>query len=346
MNSRDILFYIPDTLHIQNLVYLSTVVIKQYHKTNSKEMSTKEQILIRTSWISIIGNAILSLSKIIIGIVSGSLAVVGDGIDSATDVITSIVILYTSRIINRPPNTKYAFGYEKADTVATKILSFVIFFAGIQMFISTAKALIYAEQRELPSMIAIYVTVFSIIGKLMLAAYQSRQGKKTNSKMLIANAKNMRMDVFISLGVLLGLFFTFVLNAPWLDSVTGLLISIYIIKESVELFMETNVALMDGVKDASIYQQIIRAVDRIPGATNPHRIRSRQLGSMYMIGLDIEVDGNISLYEAHEIAQAVEDSIKEDIDNVYDIIVHIEPVGTAHSEEKFGIDKHNLPTPL
>lgn len=309
-------------------------------------MSTREQVLIRTSWISIIGNAILSLAKIITGITSGSLAVMGDGIDSATDVITSIVILYTSRIINRPPDAKYAFGYEKADTVATKILSFVIFFAGIQMFISTAKALIYSEQRELPSMTAVYITVFSIIGKLILSAYQSRQGKKTNSKMLIANAKNMRMDVFISVGVLLGLFFTFILNTPWLDSITGLLISIYIIKASVEMFVETNVALMDGVNDASIYKQIIHAVDCIPGATNPHRIRSRQLGSMYMIGLDIEVDGNKSLYEAHEIAQAVEDSIKGNIDNVYDIIVHIEPVGTAQTEEKFGIDKHNLPISL
>jgi cation diffusion facilitator family transporter len=165
-------------------------------------MNAREKALIRTSWISVIGNAILSLCKIVAGLFSGSLAVVGDGIDSATDVITSIVILYTSRIINRPPNMKYAFGYEKADTIATKFLSFVIFFAGIEMFISTGRSLINAEERELPSFLAIYVSAFSIIGKLLLAAYQYRQGKKTGSSMLIANAKNMRMDVFISTGVL------------------------------------------------------------------------------------------------------------------------------------------------
>lgn len=306
-------------------------------------MNAREKALIRTSWISVIGNAILSLCKIVAGLFSGSLAVVGDGIDSATDVITSIVILYTSRIINRPPNMKYAFGYEKADTIATKFLSFVIFFAGIEMFISTGRSLINAEERELPSFLAIYVTAFSIIGKLLLAAYQYRQGKKTGSSMLIANAKNMRMDVFISTGVLLGLFFTFVLKAPWLDSVTGLLISIYIMKTSIELFIETNVALMDGVKDTSIYKQIIHAVELVPGAMNPHRIRSRQLGNLYMIGLDIEVDGNLPLYEAHEIAQEVEESIKKNIENIYDIIVHVEPAGIEQTKEKFGIDKNKLP---
>lgn len=304
-------------------------------------MATREKVLIRTSWISIIGNSVLSLAKIIIGAFSGSLAVVSDGVDSATDVIASIMILYTARLINRPPNMKYAFGYEKADTVATKVLSFIIFFAGIQMFLSTAKSLVYSESRELPSSLAIYVTIFSIIGKLLLAAYQLRQGKKTGSSMLVANAKNMRMDVFISVGVLLGLFFTFILNAPWLDSLAGLLISIFIIKASVEMFIDTNVVLMDGVKDTSIYQQIIHAVEQVPGANNPHRIRSRQLGSLYMIGLDIEVDGNLPLYEAHEIAQKVEESIKCKIDNVYDIVIHIEPVGIEQTKEKFGIDKNN-----
>ncbi len=76
---------------------------------------SREKILIRTSWVSTIGNAILSASKIIIGLFVGSLAVLGDGIDSATDVIISIVMIFTARIMNRPPSKKYVFGYEKAE---------------------------------------------------------------------------------------------------------------------------------------------------------------------------------------------------------------------------------------
>ncbi len=303
---------------------------------------TREKILVRTSLISVIGNAILSLSKIVIGIIGGSMAVLGDGIDSATDVVISLVTLFTAKIMSRPPNAKYVYGYEKADGIATKVLSFVIFFAGIQMLVSTGRSIIYSEVRELPSTTVIYVTIFSIIGKLLLAWNQLQQGKKVNSSMLIANARNMRNDVLISSGVLLGLLFTFVLKLPILDSITGLLISLYIIKSSIGIFKESNIALMDGVSDTSVYEQIIVAAETVPGASNPHRIRSRQLGNMYMIVLDVEADGNLTLYKAHEIAQQVEESIKRSVENVYDIVVHVEPKDTSHKEEKFGIDKSTI----
>ena len=110
----------------------------------------REQILIRTSWISTIGNAILSASKIIIGLFAGSLAVLGDGIDSATDVIISIVMIFTARIINQPPSKKYVFGYEKAEGIATKILSLVIFYAGVQMLISSIGSIFTDEKFRRP----------------------------------------------------------------------------------------------------------------------------------------------------------------------------------------------------
>ena len=202
---------------------------------------SREKILIRTSWISTIGNAVLSVSKIIVGLLAGSLAVLGDGIDSATDVIISVVMIFTARIMSRPPSKKYVFGYEKAESIATKILSLVIFYAGVQMLLSSVESIFSDEAKEIPSAIAIYVTVFSIAGKLLLALYQYKQGKKINSSMLTANAVNMRNDVVISSGVLLGLIFTFIFKLPILDSVTGLIISLFIIKSSIGIFMDSNV---------------------------------------------------------------------------------------------------------
>ena len=298
----------------------------------------REQILIRTSWISTIGNAILSTSKIIVGLWAGSLAVLGDGIDSATDVIISIVMIFTARIISQPPSKKYVFGYEKAEGIATKILSLVIFYAGVQMLISSIGS-ISEEAKEIPSAIAIYVTIFSIIGKLLLALYQYKQGKKIDSSMLTANAINMRNDVIISSGVLLGLIFTFIFKLPILDSITGLIISLFIIKSSIGIFIDSNVELMDGVKDVNVYNKIFEAVETVPGASNPHRVRSRMIGNLYMITLDIEVNPQITITQAHQIADAVEKSIKSSIDNVYDILVHVEPAGECQTDEKFGIDK-------
>mgnify|MGYP003071073713 FL=1 len=300
---------------------------------------SREKILIRTSWISTIGNAVLSVSKIIVGLLAGSLAVLGDGIDSATDVIISVVMIFTARIMSRPPSKKYVFGYEKAESIATKILSLVIFYAGMQMLFSSVESIFSDEVKEIPSAIAIYVTVFSIAGKLLLALYQYKQGKKINSSMLTANAINMRNDVIISSGVLLGLIFTFIFKLPILDSITGLIISLFIIKSSVGIFMDSNVELMDGVKDVNIYNKIFEAVEKVPGAGNPHRVRSRMIGSLYNITLDIEVDPQMTLMQAHEIADAVEKSIENSIDNVYDILVHVEPAGKCQTDEKFGIDK-------
>ena len=300
---------------------------------------SREKILIKTSWISTIGNAVLSASKIVIGLWAGSLAVLGDGIDSATDVVISIVMIFTARVISRPPSKKYVFGYEKAESIATKILSLVIFYAGVQMLLSAIGSIFSIETKEIPSPIAIYVTLFSIAGKLLLASYQYKQGKKINSSLLTANAVNMRNDVVISSGVLLGLIFTFIFKLPILDSITGLIISLFIIKSSVNIFIDSNVELMDGVKDVNVYNKIFKAVEQVPGAGNPHRVRSRMIGNLYLITLDIEVDPKITITQAHEIADSVEKSIKGSIDNVYDILVHVEPTGKCQTDERFGIDK-------
>lgn len=303
---------------------------------------SREKILIRTSWISTIGNAILSISKVIVGLWAGSLAVLGDGIDSATDVVISIVMIFTAHIVNRPPSKKYVFGYEKAEGIATKILSLVIFYAGVQMLFSSAGSIFSGDEKELPSSIAVYVTLFSIVGKLLLALYQYKQGRRINSSLLTANAVNMRNDVIISCGVLLGLIFTFLFQLPLLDSITGLIISLFIIKSSVGIFVDSNVELMDGVKDVNVYNKIFEAVEKVPGAGNPHRVRSRMVGNLYMITLDIEVDPQMTITQAHEVADSVEKSIKASIDNVYDILVHVEPAGKCQSDEKFGIDKEMI----
>ena len=312
--------------------------------------AARNRVLVRTSWISTVGNAVLSAAKITVGALAGSLAVLGDGIDSATDVVISVVMIFTARIVKRvtrlfniglgkPPTKKYPYGYEKAETIATKILSLIIFYAGVQMLVSSVESMFSPEPKLMPAPVAIYVTLFSIVGKLLLALYQYRQGKRVQSALLTANAVNMRNDVIISLGVLVGLVFTFALDMPVLDTVTGLVISLFIIKSSVTIFMDSNVELMDGVKDETVYARIFQAVEAVPGAHNPHRVRSRQIGNMYMIALDIEVDGTISVTEAHRIANEVERSIKARIDNIYDIVVHVEPEGVHHDAEKFGIDR-------
>jgi cation diffusion facilitator family transporter len=298
--------------------------------------------IIRASWVAVAGNIFLSILKIIAGLISGSLAVLADGIDSASDIVTSLITLFTARIMRRPPSPEYPYGYLKADTVATKALAFVILFAGAQLAISTVHGFIEGKERELPSVLAIYVTLVSIAGKIMLSLHQFRKGKQTNSEMLKANARNMQNDVLISLAVLIGLFFTFILKMPLPDSITALAVSIWILKVGVQIFMQTNRDLMDGVSDKGLYQKVFHAIDKVEGASNPHRLRIRKIGNYLMIAFDIEVDGTITAREAHIIACNAEKAIRFEIDNIFDIMIHIEPVGGCEEEEKYGVRKSDF----
>jgi cation diffusion facilitator family transporter len=305
-------------------------------------MRNREIEIKRASWVGIIGNAILSLLKIIVGLFTGSLAVVADGIDSSSDIITSIITLITAKILTKPPDKKYPYGYDKADTIATKLLAFIIFFAGAQLFIASVKRLLEGGSTQIPGKLAIYITMVSIIGKLILSIHQLRAGKKTNSSMLIANSKNMMNDVVISGSVLTGLFFIYVLQLPILDTITALLVSLWVIRSAYRIFRETSLELMDGTKDCSVYEKIFNAIERVEGACNPHRVRVRHIGHKVMIAIDIEVDGSLTLYQAHEIAHRVEEQIKLMIDSVFDVTIHIEPLGDAMEEKALGIAKSNL----
>jgi len=305
-------------------------------------MDNHPKTIIKASWVGVIGNALLSLLKIVIGIISGSLAVIADGIDSASDIVTSLITLFTARIMMRPPNIRYPYGYMKADTIATKALAFVILFAGAQLAISTVRNFFAGTERELPGMLAIYVTIVSIIGKFLLARQQLSKGKQTNSEMLKANARNMQNDILISVSVLIGLVFTFLLKMPVLDSVTALFVSVWILKVGFQIFMQTNRDLMDANTEPELYNKVFRAVESVEGAANPHRVRIRKIGNYFMVALDIEVDGELSTRQAHDICINLEALIRQKIKNVFDIMIHIEPAGFEHDEEVYGLSPKDL----
>lgn len=305
-------------------------------------MENRIKLIKQATVISIIGNAILAFSKVLTGFLAGSLSVIGDGIDSSTDVVISCVSMVAVGIMTKASDPEHPYGHSRAETLATTVLAFVIFFAGAQLLFSTAGTLLSGSTRQIPKTFAIIITLASIAGKLVLALVQFTIGKKADSALLIANGKNMRNDVVISLSVLLGLFFTFTLKLPVLDSIMALLVSLWIIRSSINIFLETNTELMDGNYDQSLYLLVFEAVKTVEGALHPHRTRIRRLAHLYSIDLDIEVDGSLSVQRAHTIAMQVEKAIKSRIANVYDVMVHIEPAGNKEKDEQYGLSESVL----
>ena len=300
-------------------------------------MHDRSYLIKKASIIAIIGNFILAVSKIIIGVFSGSLAVVSDGVDSSTDVLIAIMTFCVARISHKPGDKEHPYGHARAETMATTILAFIVFFAGSQLFLAAFKGLVFGEKDELPSLVALWVTIFSICGKLFLVWSQFHYGKLAGSGMLKANGKNMQGDVITSVSVLTGLVIGQILNLPILDHVLALLVSLWIIKNSISIFLETNMELMDGSKDKGPYAEVFKAISTIDDAVNPHRTRIRRLGSMLIVDTDIEVEPSMSVNEAHNIAVNIEKAIKKNLPEVYDVIVHIEPKGNIEDDERYGL---------
>ena len=305
-------------------------------------MRNREQEIKKASWISIIGNALLALLKVVFGMLAGSLAVVADGIDSIEDVITSLITLIAANVISRPPNIKFPYGYGKAETIATRILALIIFMAGVELAIVAIRKMITGITFEISLPLAVSVTIISIICKVLLSFHLFKIGNRINCQMLIANAKNMQNDVLISFSVLIGLISSHIFKMPVIDSIAALIVSAWILKVAIQIFLQTNLELMDGTKDYKIYDQIFKAIDSVEGVQNPHRVTIRNIGYKLKIGVDIEVDGNLSLKRAHEISHEVEQSIKSRIDDLFDVSIHVEPIGDNTEEKEYGISRDSL----
>ncbi|GHU72550.1 cation transporter [Spirochaetia bacterium] len=311
---------------------------------SQQHIENKSTLIRWASVTALVGNLLLAALKITEGLRTDSLAVLGDGIDSSVDVLIAVMALVVARVISRPADQEHPWGHGRAETVATALLSFLLFFAGAQLILNSAGDLVFGEPREVPSKTAITVTLISIVGKLFLAWIQYRFGKRADSAMLRANAKNMAADVLLSVGVLVGLALSIELGIGAIDSATAILVGLWVIKAAVGIFMEANTELMDGSRETESYRAVFDAVRSVPGAGNPHRTRMRRIAGLWDIDIDIEVAPNLTVNEAHRIATQVEGAIKSRVEGIYDIMVHVEPDGDHHEEdaEGFGLSEKEL----
>ena len=188
------------------------------------------------SAIGILGNMTLALVKVVLGFVAGSLAVVSDGVDSATDVLSFVIIFFALKIMVQEPdeNTPTATTGRKPRHPLYRLYDPLR--RGPNAHLRLSK-IITADVSPIPSSLAVVVSFISIIGKLLLALYQFRTGRKTESAMLIANGRNMLADLYVSLGVLIGTFTTITLQIPLIDHLVAMFIAVWIIWTAVRIFL-------------------------------------------------------------------------------------------------------------
>ncbi|MDI6863000.1 MAG: cation diffusion facilitator family transporter [Pseudothermotoga sp.] len=300
----------------------------------------RSKLFSKVAWIGVWANGALSTAKVLVGLLFNSSAVLADGVDTGTDVFTSLVTLVSGKISSRPPDKTHPYGHERAEAIAAKIVSFIVFYAGVSLFFSSVKRMILDEHPQIQGILPLLVTVLSMLVKTWLFLYKYHVGKKLNSSALIADALNMRNDILISGTVLLGVMLS-KFGLFWMDSVAALVVSIMIIRTAFNIFRETSYELMDGMHDMEIYQEIFDAVESVKGVRNPHKVRVRQVGYKYFVDIDIEVDPSLTVQVGHDIATQVKQAIIARNDRIADVLVHVEPAGNVE-QEPFGLDQKKL----
>ncbi|AMW32118.1 cation diffusion facilitator family transporter [Fervidobacterium changbaicum] len=294
----------------------------------------------KVALIAVFTNILLAVLKVSIGLIFKSMAVLADGIDTSTDILTSSTMLVATLISRRPPDKGHPYGHHKAENIGAKIISFVIFYAGVSLLIESAKRLITGEYEVLMGILPLLAAILSVGGKTFLFLIEYTTGKKYKSNSMVAEAKNMRNDIIMSSLVFVGVALNKI-GLAWMDPLVGIVMSGIIIKVAWEVFEENAHDLMDGLRKEEmwIYEKVFEACQKC-GAHNPHKVRVRKVGGKFDIDMDIEVDGKMNVKDAHEITKCIKKHLCE-TKEIYDVVIHVEPEENDE-HEPFGLTKESF----
>lgn len=296
-------------------------------------MKESSRRIVFATWVGIFVNILLTVLKAIGGLLSGSRALVADAAHSASDVVSSVVILFAVKIADKPPDEEHPYGHGKAENIASIIVALLLIVVGIEISISSIK-LFFGDTPVAPTAIALYILVASIILKEILFYYKYYVGKKYESAALVADAWHHRSDSLSSLAALGGVGIAILgekINIAFLvygDAVAGILVSIIVIKVGYDLAKSSANVVLEQVLPKQEVKKYIKTVLRIDGVKRVDELLARTHGRYIIIDLKISVDPNITVKQGHDIARETKNTLMKKYTEVENVLVHINPYHT------------------
>lgn len=283
------------------------------------------------SWLSIAGNLILSLLKFAAGIFGHSMAMIADAVHSASDVLSTVIVLISLRLSSRQEDARYEYGYGRYESLAALILALMLGGTGVGIGYRGIANIFHGTYAEQPSprLMAMGAAVLSIIIKEIMFQATRAVGRREKSDALLADAWHHRTDALSSIGSLIGI--AFARNGfPVMDTVAAVLIALFVLYISIQILISAARKLTDAACDAQTERAMLTAVRGVEGVSEVESLKTRQFGPGCYVDVSITLDGNLSFADAHRISHSVEDMLKHDFEGVRDCMVHASPVG-AHS---------------
>lgn len=289
-------------------------------------MTSNEHIAYKVSIVSIVSNVFLSIFKLLSGIIGHSQAMISDAIHSMSDVLSTIAVMIGIKMSSKENDKLHPYGHERFECVASILLAFMLFIVGVLIGYEGLQNIINGnyDNLKVPSLIALIAAIISIITKEGMFWYTKKYAKIINSNALLADAYHHRSDALSSIGSLIGIAGAR-LGFPILDSIASIIICLFIIKVSYDIFKDTINKMVDqSCDDETInifYNDILENKDVI----KIDMLKTRIFGNKIYADIEIAVNANLSLITAHQIAEDIHDMLEEKHKNLKHCMIHVNP---------------------
>lgn len=285
-----------------------------------------EKMAMRVSYVSIVANILLSLFKVLAGLVAHSGAMISDAVHSASDVFSTFVVIIGIKIAAKDSDREHPYGHERMECVAAIVLATILCITGLGIGRSAILSISSGNSGDIvmPGVLAAIAAVTSIIVKEAMFWYTRAYAKKIDSGALMADAWHHRSDSLSSIGALVGILFA--RNGyPIMDAVASLVICVFIIKAAYDIFKDAIDKMVDKACDDETEESMRKCVLEQEGVLGIDMLLTRVFGNKIYVDLEICADGERPLKETHDIAERVHDCIEREFPKVKHIMVHVNP---------------------
>jgi cation diffusion facilitator family transporter len=299
----------------------------------------KRYIAIRNvTLVGVVGNIFLTIIKLVFGIVGHSQALIADGLHSLSDLISDGVVLIAAKYSTLDADSNHPYGHARFETVATVAIGGLLFIIAIGMLIDAARRLFDPTLLLQPTTITLIIAGLSIVIKEALYQYTTYIAKRVRSQMLQANAWHHRSDAISSVMVFLGIAGSMA-GVHWLDAIAAIGVSLMIAHIGFQLGASGLSELVDTGLNSQQLSHITEIITSVDGVQMLHELRTRKMGANVLVDVHILVNPRLSVSEGHHISERVRIRLIEEMDEIADVLVHIDP----ENDEK---EKPNLELPL
>ncbi|WP_407408946.1 cation diffusion facilitator family transporter [Methanobrevibacter sp.] len=291
----------------------------------------------KAAMVAITANCILTVLNIAVGIISGSYALVSEGAHTLSDVATSVIAYIGFYIGQKPADAEHPIGHGRAEAISGLVIVIFLVLIAWEIIQGSVEKIHNPSLITVPSTLAAVMAVVGIIVNLRVSEYIIELGKQIKSPAIVADGKHQKTDIFSSIAILVGVVVSN-MGYPILDPIIALIIGGLILKTAYEITKENIDNIMGRVPSEEFIQEIKKVAEKAPEAENAHNIKVDYLGAYATVALHIELDGNMTLDESHEIVHKVQDNIIKEIPEVKYVMVHACPIGSDYDHEQ-KIDK-------